>query len=204
MRSKLLGTLRRVMIKSEGCPGRHPCLIIRAALIIGELINGGAASEAGHLMQCPDCGGYFDMRDLGQVCFTTMGRCSIRRETSPSNPTAASPNPSGCTPTPNPCRIRNMGHNGPSASRRRGMTISAELEWTNAERKAQAARREAVCRWARGSIYRMLPGDPGLGGERPVRGDKHGFESPYEEKAPRGGSPVQRNRRAELVRTGAE
>jgi hypothetical protein len=40
---------------------------IRRAEIIGERTDRPAASEAEHFMQCAVCGGYFDMRDLGQV-----------------------------------------------------------------------------------------------------------------------------------------
>jgi hypothetical protein len=35
--------------------------------IIGKRIGGEPKNEAEHYMQCPVCGGYFDMRDLAQV-----------------------------------------------------------------------------------------------------------------------------------------
>ena len=34
---------------------------------IGERVGGDPADEAERFMQCPACGGYFDMRDLAQV-----------------------------------------------------------------------------------------------------------------------------------------
>lgn len=40
---------------------------IRRGELIGERLGGAPASEAEHFMQCPTCGGYVDMRDLGQV-----------------------------------------------------------------------------------------------------------------------------------------
>lgn len=40
---------------------------IRRGEHIGERFGGEPASEAEHFMQCPACGGYVDMRDLGQV-----------------------------------------------------------------------------------------------------------------------------------------
>jgi len=33
----------------------------------GEVVGTKPATEAEHSLRCPDCGGYFDMRDLGQV-----------------------------------------------------------------------------------------------------------------------------------------
>ena len=35
--------------------------------IIGQRLGGEPDDEAEHFMLCPDCKGYFDMRDLGQV-----------------------------------------------------------------------------------------------------------------------------------------
>lgn len=35
--------------------------------IIGQRVDGNPADEAEHFMHCSVCGGYFDMRDLGQV-----------------------------------------------------------------------------------------------------------------------------------------
>ena len=40
---------------------------LRRGEIIGKRIGGEPESEADHYMKCPTCGGYFDMRDLGQV-----------------------------------------------------------------------------------------------------------------------------------------
>ena len=40
---------------------------MRRGKIIGERVDKPDASEAEHFMQCPVCGGYVDMRDLGQV-----------------------------------------------------------------------------------------------------------------------------------------
>jgi hypothetical protein len=34
---------------------------------IGERIDGKPSNEAEHFMRCPTCGGWLDMRDLGQV-----------------------------------------------------------------------------------------------------------------------------------------
>jgi hypothetical protein len=35
--------------------------------IIGECVGGEPKSEADHFIKCPTCGGWVDMRDLGQV-----------------------------------------------------------------------------------------------------------------------------------------
>ena len=43
----------------------HPPL--RRGEIIGQRLGGEPKSEADHFMQCPACGGTFDMRDLAQV-----------------------------------------------------------------------------------------------------------------------------------------
>lgn len=40
---------------------------IRRGEFIGQRVGGEPANEAEHFMQCEACGGYFDMRDLGQV-----------------------------------------------------------------------------------------------------------------------------------------
>lgn len=40
---------------------------IRRGEIIGERVRGEPKSEAEHLIRCPACGAYVDMRDLGQV-----------------------------------------------------------------------------------------------------------------------------------------
>jgi hypothetical protein len=40
---------------------------VRRGEIIGKSLGWTPKSEADHFMQCPDCGGWFDMRDLGQV-----------------------------------------------------------------------------------------------------------------------------------------
>lgn len=41
-------------------------MCIRRGEVIGERVNK-PATEAEHYTQCTVCGGYFDMRDLGQV-----------------------------------------------------------------------------------------------------------------------------------------
>jgi hypothetical protein len=40
---------------------------IRRGEIIGDRVGGDPKSEAEHFIKCPKCGGYVDMRDLGQV-----------------------------------------------------------------------------------------------------------------------------------------
>ena len=40
---------------------------LRRGESIGQRLGGEPESEADHYMRCPACGGYFDMRDLGQV-----------------------------------------------------------------------------------------------------------------------------------------
>jgi hypothetical protein len=41
--------------------------LIRRGEIIGKRVGGEPMSEAEHYMKCNACGGYFDMRDLGNV-----------------------------------------------------------------------------------------------------------------------------------------
>ena len=41
---------------------------IRRGELTGRRMGGEPKSEAEHYMKCNACGGYFDMRDLGQVC----------------------------------------------------------------------------------------------------------------------------------------
>ena len=40
---------------------------LRRGEIIGQRVDREVTSEAEHFMQCPTCGGYFDMLDLAQV-----------------------------------------------------------------------------------------------------------------------------------------
>lgn len=40
---------------------------IRRGEIIGKRVGGEPKNEAEHYMKCSACGGYFDMRDLGNV-----------------------------------------------------------------------------------------------------------------------------------------
>jgi hypothetical protein len=40
---------------------------LRLGGIIGEVVEPKPTSEAGCSIRCPDCGGYFDIRDLAQV-----------------------------------------------------------------------------------------------------------------------------------------
>ena len=46
---------------------RDPHPPLRRGQLIGKRVGGKPKSEAEHYMQCKACGGYFDMRDLGQV-----------------------------------------------------------------------------------------------------------------------------------------
>lgn len=41
--------------------------IIKRGEHIGQRVGGEPKDESEHFMQCEACGGYFDMRDLGQV-----------------------------------------------------------------------------------------------------------------------------------------
>ena len=40
---------------------------LRRGEIIGKRVGGEPAEEAEHVIKCPTCGGYVDMRDLAQV-----------------------------------------------------------------------------------------------------------------------------------------
>jgi hypothetical protein len=40
---------------------------LRRGEIIGERVGGEPKNEAEHFLKCPTCGGWVDMRDLGQV-----------------------------------------------------------------------------------------------------------------------------------------
>ena len=44
-----------------------PRRVLRRGKLIGERVGGEPKSEAEHFIKCPECGGYVDMRDLGQV-----------------------------------------------------------------------------------------------------------------------------------------
>ena len=48
-------------------PRRAPERPLRRGEIIGQRLGAEPKSEADHFMRCKTCGGYFDMRDLGQV-----------------------------------------------------------------------------------------------------------------------------------------
>ena len=45
----------------------EPQQLLRRGEIIGEQVDREVTSEAEHLVRCPDCGGYFDTRNLAQV-----------------------------------------------------------------------------------------------------------------------------------------